>query len=203
MRIGTDEENLEIGIKRTVFNSSMRKIRRERGLTQKELGEKAGLIVNRISEIERLKRIPTYDEADKIADVLKTTINEILPPRVYEKIVPKVKKIPHEVYFDVVPLLLEDKEITQLESPRNEMEEIEDDINRKMILEKYLNQMPDNYVKVLRLRFGLDDGISRTLEETGREFGVTRERIRQMENRAFRILKRLMSEDELKFEDIF
>jgi len=150
-----------------------------------------------------LKIIPTYDEADKIADVLKTTINEILPPRVYEKIVPKVKDIPHEVYFDVVPLLLEDKEITQLESPRNEMKEIEDDINRKMILEKYLNQMPDKYVKVLRLRFGLDDGVSRTLEETGREFGVTRERIRQMEYRAFAILKRLMSEDELKFEDIF
>jgi RNA polymerase sigma factor (sigma-70 family) len=203
MRIGTDEENLEIGIKRTVFNSSMRKIRRERGLTQKELGEKAGLTTNKISHIELLKIIPTYDEADKIADVLKTTINEILPPRVYEKIVPKVKDIPHEVYFDVVPLLLEDKEITQLESPRNEMKEIEDDINRKMILEKYLNQMPDKYVKVLRLRFGLDDGVSRTLEETGREFGVTRERIRQMEYRAFAILKRLMSEDELKFEDIF
>jgi RNA polymerase primary sigma factor len=83
------------------------------------------------------------------------------------------------------------------------MKEIEDDINRKMILEKYLNQMPDKYVKVLRLRFGLDDGVSRTLEETGREFGVTRERIRQMEYRAFAILKRLMSEDELKFEDIF
>jgi len=181
----------------------MRKIRRERGLTQKELGEKAGLTTNKISHIELLKIIPTYDEADKIADVLKTTINEILPPRVYEKIVPKVKDIPHEVYFDVVPLLLEDKEITQLESPRNEMKEIEDDINRKMILEKYLNQMPDKYVKVLRLRFGLDDGVSRTLEETGREFGVTRERIRQMEYRAFAILKRLMSEDELKFEDIF
>lgn len=43
--------------------------------------------------------------------------------------------------------------------------------------------------KVLRLRFGLDDGRSRTLEEVGREFDVTRERIRQIEAKALRKLK--------------
>ncbi len=35
--------------------------------------------------------------------------------------------------------------------------------------------------KIIRMRFGLDDGIGHTLEEVGREFGVTRERIRQIE----------------------
>ena len=43
--------------------------------------------------------------------------------------------------------------------------------------------------KVLRLRFGLDDGRTRTLEEVGREFNVTRERIRQIEAKALRKLK--------------
>ena len=43
--------------------------------------------------------------------------------------------------------------------------------------------------KVLRLRFGLDDGHQRTLEEVGKEFNVTRERIRQIEAKALRKLR--------------
>ena len=43
--------------------------------------------------------------------------------------------------------------------------------------------------KVLELRYGLEDGRSRTLEEVGRDFGVTRERIRQIEVKALRKLK--------------
>ena len=43
--------------------------------------------------------------------------------------------------------------------------------------------------KVLRLRFGLDDGKQRTLEEVGKEFNVTRERIRQIEAKALRKLR--------------
>ena len=43
--------------------------------------------------------------------------------------------------------------------------------------------------KVLRLRYGVDDGRPRTLEEVGREFNVTRERIRQIEAKALRKLR--------------
>ena len=56
-------------------------------------------------------------------------------------------------------------------------------------LDKVLETLTDRERKVLRLRFGLDDGRARTLEEVGREFNVTRERIRQIEAKALRKLR--------------
>ncbi len=56
-------------------------------------------------------------------------------------------------------------------------------------LQEVLATLTDREQKVLRLRFGLDDGKSRTLEEVGKEFNVTRERIRQIEAKALRKLK--------------
>ena len=52
--------------------------------------------------------------------------------------------------------------------------------------------------KVLSLRFGLEDGRSRTLEEVGREFNVTRERIRQIEAKALRKLRHPSRSKKLK-----
>ncbi|MBQ1477139.1 MAG: RNA polymerase sigma factor RpoD [Erysipelotrichaceae bacterium] len=52
-----------------------------------------------------------------------------------------------------------------------------------------LQSLTEREEKVLRLRFGLDDGRTRTLEEVGKEFDVTRERIRQIESKALRKLK--------------
>ena len=52
--------------------------------------------------------------------------------------------------------------------------------------------------KVLQLRFGLDDGRARTLEEVGREFNVTRERIRQIEAKALRKLRHPSRSKKLK-----
>jgi len=56
-------------------------------------------------------------------------------------------------------------------------------------VEDVLDSLTDRERKVLQLRFGLDDGRSRTLEEVGKEFHVTRERIRQIEAKALRKLR--------------
>jgi len=56
-------------------------------------------------------------------------------------------------------------------------------------IEEVLHTLTDRESRVLQLRFGLEDGRSRTLEEVGREFGVTRERIRQIEAKALRKLR--------------
>jgi len=61
-----------------------------------------------------------------------------------------------------------------------------------------LDTLTDREQKVLRLRFGLDDGRARTLEEVGKEFSVTRERIRQIEAKALRKLRHPSRSKKLK-----
>ena len=61
-----------------------------------------------------------------------------------------------------------------------------------------LDTLTDREEKVLRLRFGLDDGRARTLEEVGKEFSVTRERIRQIEAKALRKLRHPSRSKKLK-----
>ena len=65
-------------------------------------------------------------------------------------------------------------------------------------LESVLDTLTDREENVLRLRFGLDDGRPRTLEEAGKVFGVTRERIRQIEAKALRKLRHPSRSKQLK-----
>ncbi|TXJ28202.1 RNA polymerase sigma factor RpoD [Brachyspira aalborgi] len=87
--------------------------------------------------------------------------------------------------------LIEDKEF---ESPQN--------ITTFKILQKHigsiLGNLPQREQKVIRMRFGLDDGYSHTLEEVGYVFKVTRERIRQIEAKAIRRLKATSKKRKLK-----
>ena len=77
---------------------------------------------------------------------------------------------------------IEDKEAMSPDQYANN-ELLKDEINL------VLSTLTDREEKVLRLRFGLEDGRTRTLEEVGKEFDVTRERIRQIEAKALRKLK--------------
>ena len=65
-------------------------------------------------------------------------------------------------------------------------------------LDDVLGTLTEREGKVLRLRFGLDDGRQRTLEEVGKEFNVTRERIRQIEAKALRKLRHPSRSKKLK-----
>jgi len=65
-------------------------------------------------------------------------------------------------------------------------------------LDGVLDTLTDREKRVLELRFGIEDGRSRTLEEVGKEFGVTRERIRQIEAKALRKLRHPSRSKKLK-----
>lgn len=62
-------------------------------------------------------------------------------------------------------------------------------VSLRQTLQRLINGLNDREAKVLRLRYGLADGVERTLEEVGREFDVTRERVRQIEAKALKRLR--------------
>ena len=68
-----------------------------------------------------------------------------------------------------------------------------DEYTNQELLKEQLNEVLDTLTdreeNVLRLRFGLEDGQTKTLEQVGQQFGVTRERIRQIEAKALRKLR--------------
>lgn len=73
-----------------------------------------------------------------------------------------------------------------------DMESVETIVEEKFLrntIQILLDTITAREEKIIRLRFGLDDGIPRTLEEIGKEFGLTRERIRQIESKALRKLR--------------
>ena len=86
---------------------------------------------------------------------------------------------------------LEDKDALSPDQYANN-ELLKDEINL------ILSTLTDREEKVIRLRFGLEDGKTRTLEEVGKEFDVTRERIRQIEAKALRKLKNPTKSKRLK-----
>lgn len=69
--------------------------------------------------------------------------------------------------------------------------EVIDSARRTKRLHEWLKMLEDNESRVLRLRFGLDDDEPRTLEEIGKTFGVTRERVRQIEAKALDKLRKI------------
>ena len=89
-------------------------------------------------------------------------------------------------------ILIGEDEETELEEFIPSDSSVEDVVEQTFLresLENVLSTLTPREEKILRLRFGFDDGIERTLEDVGKMFNVTRERIRQVENKALRKLR--------------
>jgi len=74
------------------------------------------------------------------------------------------------------------------------------ELKRRRQIDDWLTGVTDNERKVIELRFGLDDGEPQTLDSIGKQFGITRERVRQVETQALKKLRALTKEQQVSFE---
>ncbi len=162
-------------------------------------------ITRAIADQARTIRIPVHmvETINKLTRVQRQLIQELGREPTAEEIAAEMEGMTPEKVREIQKISLEP---VSLETPIGEEDDshlgdfIEDegamspdDYAANELLKDELNEvlleLTDREEKVLRLRFGLDDGRTRTLEEVGKEFNVTRERIRQIEAKALRKLK--------------
>lgn len=133
-----------------------------------------------------INRLPTDEE---LADILGKTVKKIKHDRPYlnNKHVPRsFSEVLSEDQTEL-EVLIPDEDVDVFKSATSSI--------LKEHIKKLLGVLPERMSKVLIVRYGLDGSGERTLDETGKVFGVTRERIRQLEAKAFKLLKR---SDEIK-----
>lgn len=162
-------------------------------------------ITRAIADQARTIRIPVHmvETINKLTRIQRQLVQDLGRDPLPEEIAEKMENITAEKVREIQKIALDP---VSLETPIGE----EDDSHLGDFIEDKETLSPDDYTnnqllkdeinnvlqgltereeKVLRLRFGLQDGRTRTLEEVGKEFNVTRERIRQIEAKALRKLK--------------
>lgn len=164
-------------------------------------------ITRAIADQARTIRVPvhmieTINKMSKVSSELATKLSRRpTPQEVADEMGIEVEKVHeiHRISQKPAPLetpIGEDQDSKLIDIIPDEFSASPSEMATWSFLRAQINQVLDGLTdrerKVLELRFGLRDGVSRTLEEVGKEFKVTRERIRQIEAKA---LKRLKSED--------
>jgi RNA polymerase primary sigma factor len=132
--------------------------------------------INKVSRVQRqmvqeLGRDPTLEELAKRVDMTEERVRECI--RINEDTTSLDQPVGDEEDFSLSDVIEDKEAIVPADAAARTM------LNEAV--KEVLSQLSEREQEVIRLRFGLDDGQMRTLEEVGREFGVTRERIRQIE----------------------
>jgi len=158
-----------------------------------------------IADQSRTIRIPVHmvDTMNKLLRTTRQLVQELGREPSYEEIGSRLDMSPEKVeggmaLFFRQPMSLDmpigedaDSRLGDLVEDRGSLAPTEATSQQllKEEIDKVLDELTEREKKVLQLRFGLKDGRARTLEEVGREFNVTRERIRQIEGKAIRKLR--------------
>ncbi|MDZ7611346.1 MAG: RNA polymerase sigma factor RpoD [Candidatus Moranbacteria bacterium] len=171
-------------------------------------------ITRAIADQSRTIRIPVHmvETINKYIQVVRSLVQELgrepLPEEIAAEMDMEIKKVRHIMKVSQETISLETS-IGDDDSESVLSDFIEDtdsvmphQIASRTLLKSHLNEVLEQLTlreqKILRIRFGLEDGVMHTLEEVGNEFGVTRERIRQIEAKALEKIRAMKGMDKLK-----
>jgi RNA polymerase primary sigma factor len=140
--------------------------------------------INKVLRVQRqalqeLGREPTIEELSARVDMTPARVREIL--RINQDTISLEQPMGDEEDFSLSDLIEDQGAVVPADAAARAL------LNEAV--KQALSELSEREQKVVRLRFGLDDGQMRTLEEVGKEFGVTRERIRQIESKTLAKLR--------------
>jgi len=174
------------------YNARLIDARKSKGWTQKDMALLTGFSTAYLGHIETLRVIPSEVAMDEIAAALNLPKDYLFP----EALIGAMK----DGLFDHRVVELQEQHIVRLAEARRAgllpqgitEDEAVEAVDRAILQERLseaMSSLTEKEQRVIKLRFGLEDGHSLTLEEVGKEFNVTRDRIRQIEAKAIRKLR--------------
>lgn len=207
MTLEINNEYLEAGIEEAgvilftgngPINNTLRTRRKELGLKQEDLAAKVGTSVANVGKFESLRGVPPPGLAQKIAEELSVDKEKLFPSYLKLFVRPRLK--PEKLWaIHNTPMSMVETEALETAGQRF-LEQVPESVVMDPVcegeksclredVEEVLRTLTLRERKVIRLLFGIEDGKPRTLEEVGKEFGVTRERIREISAKALRKLR--------------
>lgn len=170
--------DFRLGIKLRIFNYNLDKGLRATGKTRVQAAKELGISVPTLYHYLSFKSYPTLERQLKIAIYCGTTIEALFPEQIAGV---RLEKQPEAISFTeeeaVASGLIRE---AGLESSGEFLKES---------IRKVLDMIPPEQAQIVSLRFGLEDGVERTLNEIGEVMGVSGERVRQIEVKALRKLR--------------
>lgn len=184
------ESKLNIGIHRRIYNKNLKDLICAARLTAKQIKQQTNITEACLSQIINFHLCPNENQKIALAICLNVPIDDIFPPK-YEELYEKINPLLREASIEVKMLQLDSPEVLALQS--GDEDEVMKKAELKFMhdkLERIMQDLTPKQQKILKMRFGFDDGESKTLEEVGQYFNVSRERIRGIEEEALDIMRR-------------
>lgn len=185
----------DYNVKIKVRNNYLLERMREYGInTNSELARAAGITPSQAGEFMNLKVSPFNNKgelkpaAQKICDVLCTFVEDIFPPQHLHN---PLKTNAGEVELSIC-------EVSRLLTPETEPDKIAEIGEAVDMITKLVGSLTQRQQKVINQRFGFEGEVPKTCAEIGREMGITKERVKQIEHKALRELRHPVRSGELR-----